>query len=43
MCSKVTTDFQRALQGKVLEESLLFEALIKMCHYLDLTSASMSK
>jgi hypothetical protein len=42
VCKKVTTNFQRALQGKVLEESLLFEALIKMS-VLDLTSASMSK
>jgi len=32
VCSKVTTSFQRALQGLYLEESLLFEALIK-CQY----------
>jgi hypothetical protein len=42
MCKKVTTSFQRALQGKALEDCLLFEALIKMS-VLDLTSASMSK
>jgi len=40
--SKVTTDFQRALQGKALEDCLLFEALFKMS-VLDLISASMSK
>ena len=30
MCSKVTTNFQRALQGRNLEGDLLFEALIEM-------------
>jgi hypothetical protein len=39
VCKK--TSFQRALQGKVLEDSLLFEALIKISK-LDLTSASIN-
>jgi len=31
---KVTTDFQRALQGVILEENLLFEALLKSLSWI---------